>query len=132
MKTLLAIVLSAVLAATAHAGIAGWFTSEVRDWQFIQQTGGIHISAPIEKDGKKVLPVDYQPRFNSGLAVRKIDLKNRGTQIVIRVVTQVAEKGSDTAEVHYVDLSGMPTGIYEVYYETAGDPAKLLGRIEIR
>ena len=52
--------------------------------------------------------------------------------LVIRVVTQVVEKGSDTARVHYVDLSGVSAGSYEVYYETDGDTTKHLGRIDVR
>lgn len=132
MKSLLAVVVSFTLATAAHAGVVGWLSSETRDWQFIQQSGGIRIHPPIKKDGKRVLPVDYWPAGNSGLAVRKIKLKKRGAQIVIRVVTQVVEEGSDTGRVHYVDLTGIPAGSYQVYYETAGDPMKFLGRFEIR
>ena len=132
MKTLLAMLVFLAFATVVNAGIVGLLTSKARDWQFIQSSGGIRISSPIEKEGRKVLPVDYWPEGNSGLAVRKIELKKEGTQIVLRVVTQVAEKGSDTARTHYVNLSDIPTGSYEVYYETAGVPAKLLGRIDLK
>jgi hypothetical protein len=133
MKSLFAVLVSLMLATAAHAGVVGWLTSETRDWQFIQQSGGvIQIHPPIEKDGTRVLPVDYWPKFNSGLAVRKIKLRRQGAQIVIRVVTQVVEEGSDTGRVHYVDLTGIPAGSYQVFYETAGDPAKFLGRFEIK
>jgi hypothetical protein len=70
--------------------------------------------------------------MNSGLAVRKIELKRHGAQIAIRVVTQVVEKGSDCGLMHYGDLAGIPTGSYEVYYENPGDPVKWLGKIEIK
>src|SRR5258708_7611001 len=120
MKTLLVFLFSLTVASAGHAGIVGWLTSEARDWQFIQKTGGIRVSAPLEKEGRRVLPIEYWPEGNSGLAVRKIELKKKGTQLVIRVVTQVVEKGSDTARVHHVDLSGVSDGSYEVYYETAG------------
>jgi hypothetical protein len=132
MKRLLLLVVSLALTSAAHAGIVGWFTSEARDWQFVQKSGGIRIAAPIEKEGKNVLPVEYWPEGNSGLAVRKIELKQKGTQIVIRIFTQLVEKDSDTARTHFSDLSGIAPGSYEVYYESAGDPAKLLGRIEIK
>src|SRR5262245_7945976 len=85
-----------------HGAILGWLTSQARDWQFVQQSGGIRVGTPIEKDGRRVVPVEYWPEGNSGLAVRKIDLKKHGVQLVIRVFTQVAEKGSDTARVHHV------------------------------
>jgi hypothetical protein len=132
MKKIIVIVASFTLAAVANAGIAGLLSSKTRDWRFVQSSGGIRISAPIEKEGRRVLPVDYWPKGNSGLAVRKIELKQSGGQIVVLVVTQLVETGSDTARIHYVDLSGIPAGSYEVYYETAGDPTKHLGRIEIK
>jgi hypothetical protein len=116
----------------AHAGVIGWFTSEARDWQFIQRSGGIRIGVPIERAGRRVLPVDYWPEGNSGLVVRKIELNKRGAHLVIRVFTQVVEKDSDTSRTHYVDLSTIGGGAYEVYYEAAGDPLKHLGRIEIK
>jgi hypothetical protein len=132
MKTISVVLVTLALTVSAHGGIVGWFTAETRDWQFVQKTGGIHISAPIERNEKKVLPVDYWPEGNSGLAVRKIELKQKGARLVIQVVTETVEKGSDTSRRHFVDLSAVPAGSFEVYYETAGDPAKLLGRIEIK
>ena len=132
MKQLLLLLVSLALTSATQAGIVGWFTSEARDWQFVQKSGGIRIAAPVEKAGKMVLPVEYWPEGNSDLAVRKIELKQKGAQIVLRVFTQLVEKGSDTARTHYVDLSGVAPGPHEVYFETAGDPAKLLGRIEIK
>jgi hypothetical protein len=143
MKSLALIFTILALAAPANAGIIGWFTSDTRDWDFVQKTGGIRISAPIQKDGKIFLPVEYcvqglvaitcKPTLlNSGLAIRKIDLKKKDDQLVIRVVTQLVEKGSDTAQIHYVDLSDIHSGSYEVYYETAGDPRKYLGKVEIK
>ena len=132
MKLIPIVLVTLALAVSAPGGIAGWFTAEARDWPFVQQTGGIRIAAPIVKEGKRVLPVDYWPEGNSGLAVRKIGLKRNGSQLIIQVITQIVEKGSDTARRHFVDLSAVSSGAFEVYYETAGDPAKLLGRIEIK
>jgi hypothetical protein len=116
-------------------------TSETRDWDFIQKTGGIRISSPIDKGGKLVLPVEYGVQgltaitcpptlINSGLAVRKIEIKKIASVLVLRVVTQVFEKGSDTEIVHYVDLDSIPVGSYKVYYETAGDTKKYIGMFE--
>jgi len=132
MKTKLAVLISLISVSAVHAGVIGWFTSEARDWAFIQQTGGIKVGLPTEKEGRRVLPVEYWPEGNSGLAVRKIELKKKGVQLVIRVVTQVAEKGSDTARIHYVDLTGVSAGSYELYYDSAGDAAKHLGHIDIK
>ena len=131
------------LANASHAGIMGWLTLEGRDWQFIQQTGGIRIGVPIDRDGKKVLPVEYDvsglttvtrkpTTMNSGLAVRKIEAKKKDKQIVLRVFTQLVEKSSITGSQHFVDLSGIPAGAYDVFYEVAGDKEKILGQIEIK
>ncbi|MFA6289815.1 MAG: hypothetical protein WC661_20730 [Opitutaceae bacterium] len=132
MKSFLTVLIALTMAGSAQAGIVGWFTSKTQPWEFIQKSGGIRIAPPMQKDGKKVLPVIYWPEGNSGLVVRKIKLKQEKEQLSIQVVTQVIEKGSDVAARHYVDLSKMPPGLYEVYYETVGDPKKKLGRILIK
>jgi hypothetical protein len=142
MKTLLALITALSFATDASAGIAGWFTSEVRDWQFVQQTGGMRVGAPIEKDGKKMLPIEYDvsglttvtckpTTMNSGLAVRRIEAAVKDGKIVIRLFTQVVEKASINGPKHFSGLSGIPRGVYDVYYEIADDPGKRLGRIEI-
>jgi hypothetical protein len=143
MKTFLTLSIALLFATCASAGIAGLLTSETRSWQFVQQTGGMRIGAPIEKDGKKRLPIDYDvsglttitckpTTMNSGLAVRRIEAVGKDGKIVIRVTTQVIEKKSTTGSKHFADLSGFPRGSYDVYYEIAGDPEKFLGRIEIK
>ncbi len=132
-----------LMAATAHAGVVGWLTSDARDWDFVRKTGGIRISQPVQRDGKNVLLVEYDVSgrttvtqrptlINSGLAVRKIEVRQDGAQIVIRDVTQAVEKGAPVGPGHYADLTGIPAGSYRVYYETAGDAAKDLGAVEIR
>lgn len=143
MKTILAIAGLLLVAATVHAGVIGWLTSDVRDWAFVRKTGGIRISQPVMIDGKRLLPVEYDVSgvttvtekptlMNSGLAVRKIEVRQDGAQLVIRVVTQAVEKGTLVGPGHYADLAGIPSGRYRVYYGTAGDAAKDLGTIEIR
>lgn len=143
MKIFLTIAALLISIATVHASVIGWLTSDAQDWDFIQKTGGLRISNPIEKDEKTVLPVEYDVSglttvtqkptlINSGMTVRKIELKRNGSQIIIRVVTQVAEKGTYAGPIHYADLDGLPQGKYRVYYGTAGDAGKNLGEIEIK
>lgn len=132
MKSFLTLLIALMMVNSAEAGIVGWFTSKTQPWSFIQKTGGIHIAPPMQKGEKKVLPVTYWPEGNSGLVVRAIKLKQKKAQLSIQVVTQVIEKGSDTSARHFVDLSKIPPGLYEVYYETMGDPKKRLGRILIK
>lgn len=128
----------------ARAGLVGWLTSSTCSWNTVQQTGGIRIGEPLEKDGRLVLPVEYDAsgvtgvtrhptRINSGLVVRKISTSRIGNgRIIIRVVTQVAEKNSDPGRMHYADLEDFPPGAYSVYYGDADDPAKLLGKIRVK
>jgi hypothetical protein len=132
MKAFFTIGVALVFAVTAGAGVVGWLTAETRDWAFIQRTGGIRIASPVMQAGRPVLPVDYMPTGNSGLVVRRIDLDRQDSHLVISIVTQVVETGCSIGRTHYVDLSGIPPGFHEIHYETAGDPAKHLGRIIIK
>lgn len=127
----------------AHAGIIGWATAEARDWPFICKTGGMRISQPVQHSGKTFLPVTYdvsglttvtQPPtlINSGLAVRKIAIRRDGSQLLLQVVTQVLEQGAPTGPMHAVDLEGIPTGRYQVFYESAEAGGVKLGDIELR
>jgi len=133
-----------VATSDARAGLVGWLTSAVCSWNTVQQTGGIRIGEPLEKDDRLVLPVEYDAsgvsgvtrhanRINSGLVVRKVSANRSGNgRIIIRVVTQVAEKNSDTGRMHYADLENFPPGAYSVYYGDADDPDKLLGKIRVK
>jgi hypothetical protein len=143
MKKLLTIAALLIFSSSLHASVIGLLTSDACDWGFVQKTGGIRISNPIKKDGKTVLPVEYDVSglttvtrkptlMNSGLTVRKICLKRDGAQIIVRVVTQVAEKGTHAGHVQYADLDDFPPGKFRVYYETTGDAEKNLGEIEIK
>jgi hypothetical protein len=143
-KILLLLLFASALAANAQAGLAGWLTSSARGWDFIQETGGIRIGEPVEKDGKLVLPVEYDAtgvsgvthrptRLNSGLVVRKVECSRSGSgQIAIRIVTQLAEQNSDPGRMHYAELADFAAGAYRVYYEDAGDPQKFLGWIRVK
>jgi len=143
MKKSALVLLALVLAASAPAGVLGWLTASSRMWPFIQQTGGIRITEPVVKHGKLVLPVEYDASgsraitrpptgANSGLVVRSVQARLKADhQIVIWVVTQVAEKDSPTGWLHHAELKGIPPGTYGVYYADAGDPEKFLGQVEV-
>ena len=89
---------------------------------------------PVEYDASGVTGVTRHPnRINSGLVVRRISASRSGNgRIVVRVVTQMAEKNSDTGRMHYADLENFPPGAYSVYYGDADDPDKLLGQIRVK
>lgn len=143
-KKIILLLIPFVLLTDAQAGLVGWLTSNTRSWSFVQQTGGIRISEPREIDGKLVLPVEYDAtgvsgvtqrptRMNSSLVVRKIQTNrtNHG-QLVIRIVTQIAERDSDPGKIHYAELADLPPGAYKVYYGEAGDSEKMLGQIRVK
>lgn len=144
-KLLPGILLALACALPAPAGMVGWLTSQTRNWDFVQQTGGIRIGQPVEQDGRLVLPVEYDVTgtgsgitrrptlINSGLAVRRLKLDRANSrQLVIQVVTQVIEQDSDPSPRHYAVLEDLTSGSYDVYYEDAGDEAKFLGQIQVR
>lgn len=143
MKKNLIIFALLAMSTSLNAGVLGWSTSTVRDWDFIQRTGGIRIAAPVRKEGQTLLPVTYdvsglttvthRPTLvNSGLAVRKIEARHSGEQILIRVVTQVFAQGAEVGPTHYADLSGIPAGKYQVWYETDGAGRTKLGEIDLQ
>lgn len=143
MKRSLVVFMILVSTNTSQAGLVGWLTSETRDWAFVLRTGGMRIGAPVEKAGKRWLPVEYDVSgltaiaqkptlMNSGLVVRRITATRADKQIVLRVITQAIEKGSASGSTHYADISGFPPGVYDVFYERAGDAEKHLGRIELK
>jgi hypothetical protein len=142
MKALLFALSVLSLAPFSRAGIASWWTSKECDWQFIQSVGGIRVSAPVQKLGMTVLPVEVDVSgtemvtrkpdgVNSALAVRRIDVSCSGRQIVIRIVRLVVDKDTETGPIHYASLAGIPPGTYEVFYGDANDPSRRLGSISI-
>jgi hypothetical protein len=143
IKFLFALTLFAT-GSTAQAGLVGWLTSSTCSWDSVQKTGGIRIGEPLEKDGRLVLPVEYDAtgvtgitrrslQINSALVLRKIESSQSGTgRIVIRVVTQIAENDRASGRMHYADLDDFPPGAYSVYDGDANDADRFLGRIRVR
>lgn len=132
MRLSIVLFLSIVLAAPAQAGLVGWLTSETRDWEFVESSGGIRVSTPIEIDGKRYLPVEYWPEGHSGIEVRKISLVRKGLMLAIRITTQLASKDSTEKKTHLVELSGISPGTYRLYYGKIHKPQKFLGLIEVK
>jgi len=118
--------------------------ADARDWDYIKRTGGLRIAEVVTRDGKQFLPVEYDASgakgvvepseiTNTGLAVRKIDVRQKNVKyLVVRVITEPAGKDSDTGRLHYGKLPDLSPGTYEVYYETPGDPERYLGNVEIK
>jgi hypothetical protein len=105
----------------AHAGIAGFFTQETRDWEFIQSVGGMKLSQKqnslvVDCDVSGLRKVTVKPTtVNSALAVRKLKHTRVGNTIQLRLVTSVIEKGISTTP-KPIDLSKYRAGTYSVQY----------------
>lgn len=136
MKIILVLIALLTFSTTSQAGTVAWLSSEARDWDFIQKNGGIQIAAPFEKEGKRVLPVTcYIAKYNSGIVVRRVEVKRKDSQIAIRIYTSLPEKGnvsSTSGFVSYADMADIPIGQYEVFYEHFGDKTKFVGVIDIK
>jgi len=131
MKATLTILFALAAAVPVHAGWIGFFTSEARDWHFVENSGGIVLHAPEIRNGKLVLPVDYSPQGHSGLVVRKVELKRKGAVLGLRVFTQLVEKDGTSESRHWIDLSALSPGTYEVHYGKITSPERFLDRIVI-
>lgn len=131
MRISIVLFLSIALATPSQAGFVGWLTSETRDWEFVENTGGIKASASVEIDGKRYLPIEYWPEGCPGIEVRRINLVRKGLLIAISVTTQAAKKDSTEKRTHLVELSGISPGTYDLHYGTIHRPQKLLGQIVV-
>ncbi len=138
----LALIAGIILGFSACSTFRYWSAQPV-DWQFIQRAGGIRIGEPVTKEGKVLLPVECdlsglqeittQPtQMNSALVVQKVNARRVGAVIILQVISQLLEKGEAVETVHYADLSDIPAGTYEVYYERAGVTEQHLGQITLR
>ena len=131
MKQALVVILAFALIQSANAGLIGIFTAKARDWEFVENSGGLVLHEVEMRNGELVLPVEYSPVGHSGLIVRKISIKRKGGMMVLRVFTQVAEDGVESRKLHYLSLFDYGPGTYRVHYGKISNPEKLLGNISV-
>jgi hypothetical protein len=126
----------------ARAGVFGSFTSKEATWAYVQQTGGLKIADPTQRDGRWILPVEYEPHgtrtvtrrptlVNSAPQRCRLKLLHKESQLFLTVTTSLARKGTQSGFLHEASLTGIPPGTYEVFYgrEALGDRA--LGKITV-
>jgi hypothetical protein len=117
------------------------------DWQSVQNAGGIRIGTPEIKEGQTLLPVECDlsglheittppTQINSALVVQSVNAQRKGAVILLQVNARLIDPTTeqtkaDNSRIHYADLTGIPAGIYEVYYERAGVEGQHLGRITL-
>lgn len=129
------------LSSLAHAGIAGWVTARTVDWEFIQKTGGLRVHDPILREGRVLLPIEYDPSgtitvtqkptlVNSGLMVRKIKAKWKGQLLMLEVVVSVIEKDARPARMHYIEIKSSWRKTFPVAYGILSNQAVHLGEFE--
>ncbi len=88
---------------------------------------------PVEYDISGLTTVTTTPTLmNSGIVIRRIDVDVTGQDVILKVVSQAPRKGKIPGPLHLIALPKMSSGIYDVYYESKGDSAKYLGKIEIK
>ena len=111
-------------------------------WEDIQASGGIQIGVLLQKDGRILLPVKYDitgreavtcepTRKDAALMIEDLKAKRVDKDIVLSIIGSQATLVTVRTDIHYADMRGIAPGIYNVYYETAGDPQKLLGKVVI-
>jgi len=114
----------------------------MQSWEDIQKSGGMRIGFLVEKNGRLVIPVEYDitgrekvtiepTRKDRELMIEDILVERQGQNIILKVRGTLAVLVNGRTDLHYANLTGTPAGKYNVYYETA-DPEKLLGKVEIK
>lgn len=119
------------------------FLDESRNWQFIQDTGGMRIENPVREGDKLLLPVEYsitglrevtcEPRMmNSGLVIRKIKVTRKGDNLILLVISGIPDDvHKNSGPMSYVDISSVPEGTYKVFYQNENYSDRYLGSITI-
>ena len=124
------------------------FTTEDRDWSFMQSVGGVSIGQPHRAKGKVYLPVQCDvsglttitvkpSSINSGLVVRDIRASRDGATVYVWVRTSLPHK-KDGQPCGTAELGDLPQGKYTVFYgkpprwfrKAAQQPVKI-GEIEV-
>ena len=127
---------------TSHHAIAALFGEE-RNWEFIQNVGGVAIGKPILDNEKWVLPVycnvsgikkyTVKPTMlNSALVWIDTEVEIRDMQIFITIETSLTGIGSNTSTCGSAILGKLKSGVYKVNYLSPDDSSKLIDEIEIK
>ena len=110
------------------AGLISIFTSDHRDWTFIQSVGGLFVGnpkhlesdnwyLPIDCDVSGIRTITIKPTtVNSALVVRKIKTKVKLNTVQIWVITSVADKQNISSSSTGVTLKGITEGSYKIEY----------------
>jgi hypothetical protein len=114
----------------------------IQRWVDVQSSGGIRIGYLEEKNGKLMLPIQYDitghekitvvpTRTNHELMIEDILVRRQNDNIILTIRGAPALLVAKRADVHYANLPELPTGTYNVYYEDIAIN-KFLGKVEVK
>mgnify|MGYP003580699929 CR=1 FL=1 len=130
------------LAMPSQAGVIGWFSRRSVDWEFIQSTGGMKISAPVKREGNWYPPIEsavhglrgvtHKPTLmNSAPHVCMWTLTRDGSRLLLRAKVALSKKG-DAGIVRYeARMKAVRPGLYQVFYDDEKGADPLIGTVEI-
>jgi hypothetical protein len=116
---------------------------QTQTWEDVKASGGMRVGSMIKETANgPLLPIMYDitgieptytpaARVNKGIMLHDLTAQKVGDALVITAVGEKARLIIPRTNIHYAKLWGIPRGIYDVYYETAGDEKKLLGKVEL-
>ena len=125
------------LVACSQTCVVSAFTSQRRDWNFIESVGGMKVELgqkrlEVASDVSGTKMITYKPRLvTSALGVRKLQCKRPDYSIQRSVVTSLSVLGI-SIECGSIDLSGYPAGHYSVVYLNPDGTTHPLGSIYLR
>ena len=130
------------LATPSQAGVIGWLSRRSVDWEFIQSTGGMKISAPVRREGTWYLPIEYDVHglrgvtraptlVNSAPHVCTWTVRHDGSRLLLRAKIALSEKG-DAGVIRYeAKMKAVRSGLYQVFYDEEKGADPLIGTVEI-
>jgi hypothetical protein len=115
-------------ASLASASITDWFVRKHRDWDFVQQAGGLTVTAVQLGNGRPAAKVWFDPSGaqtitrkpeskNSALMFDQASVRVRGDEVWVKVYTVALEPGRAGSDTMVVPLPVHAHGNYRLRYE---------------
>ena len=116
---------------------------QTQTWEDVKAVGGMRVGRIKDTANGPLLPIMYDitgtepafpgtaTRINKGVMIHDLTARKEGDCLVITAIGEKARLIIPRTNIHYAKLWGIPRGIYDVYYGTAGDEKKLIGKVEI-
>jgi hypothetical protein len=115
--------------------------SEHRDWNFVQQVGGLTVIGQDKNSNWLILrgnvsglkEFSHKPTLvNSALVVKEVGKKITTSKIQIFVVTTITSEKYPSPEITGIDITGIAIGTYQVEYLNPDGSSVYLSDVEIK